>query len=182
MKSLVWHGKEDVRVDTVPDPTIVDPTDAIIRTNSTAICGSDLHLDGGVPRRRRRWRWRCPPLRDGGRHGEPATAPRWSSPRPRRASAALDRRRPEVEARSRASPARGRRRPPSLGREQRAPARDALALLDPIPFPVGPLPRCTARPIFFLVISERFYGPTTVLGDGRATGRSDRVGDGQWRS
>ncbi|NHC44840.1 zinc-dependent alcohol dehydrogenase [Motilibacter aurantiacus] len=44
MKALVWHGKRDVRVDEVPDPTIVDPTDAIVRITSTAICGSDLHL------------------------------------------------------------------------------------------------------------------------------------------
>ena len=47
MRALVWHGKEDVRVDTVPDPTLQLPTDAIIRITSTAICGSDLHLYGG---------------------------------------------------------------------------------------------------------------------------------------
>ncbi len=44
MKAVVWHGKEDVRVDEVPDPIIQEPTDAIIRVTSTAICGSDLHL------------------------------------------------------------------------------------------------------------------------------------------
>jgi threonine dehydrogenase-like Zn-dependent dehydrogenase len=44
MRALVWHGKEDVRVETVDDPTIVDPTDAIIRITATCICGSDLHL------------------------------------------------------------------------------------------------------------------------------------------
>ncbi len=44
MKAVVWHGKEDVRVDNVPDPTIREPTDAIIKVTSTAICGSDLHL------------------------------------------------------------------------------------------------------------------------------------------
>ena len=44
MKAVVWHGKRDVRVDTVPDPIIQDPQDAIIRITSTAICGSDLHL------------------------------------------------------------------------------------------------------------------------------------------
>jgi threonine dehydrogenase-like Zn-dependent dehydrogenase len=44
MKALTWHGKRDVRVDTHPDPTIVDPTDVIVRVTSTAICGSDLHL------------------------------------------------------------------------------------------------------------------------------------------
>ena len=44
MKAVVWHGKRDVRVDTVPDPTIQDPLDAIIRITTTAICGSDLHL------------------------------------------------------------------------------------------------------------------------------------------
>lgn len=46
MKAVVWHGKEDVRVDNVPDPTIREPTDAIIKVTSTAICGSDLHLYG----------------------------------------------------------------------------------------------------------------------------------------
>jgi threonine dehydrogenase-like Zn-dependent dehydrogenase len=44
LKAVVWHGKEDVRVDNVPDPIIQEPTDAIIRITSTAICGSDLHL------------------------------------------------------------------------------------------------------------------------------------------
>ena len=44
MKAVVWHGKKDVRVDNVPDPAIEDPTDAIVRITSTAICGSDLHL------------------------------------------------------------------------------------------------------------------------------------------
>ena len=44
MKALTWHGRGDVRHETVPDPSIVDPTDAIIRVTSTAICGSDLHL------------------------------------------------------------------------------------------------------------------------------------------
>jgi threonine dehydrogenase-like Zn-dependent dehydrogenase len=44
MKALTWHGRSDVRFETVPDPTIIDPTDAIIRVTSTAICGSDLHL------------------------------------------------------------------------------------------------------------------------------------------
>lgn len=44
MKALTWHGKRDVRVDEVPDPRIEQPTDAIVRITSTAICGSDLHL------------------------------------------------------------------------------------------------------------------------------------------
>ena len=44
MKAVTWHGKRDVRVDTVPDPTIQEPTDAIIEITSTNICGSDLHL------------------------------------------------------------------------------------------------------------------------------------------
>ena len=44
MKAVVWHGKRDVRVDTVPDPTIQTPTDAIIRVTSSGLCGSDLHL------------------------------------------------------------------------------------------------------------------------------------------
>lgn len=50
MKALCWHGKYDVRVDDVPDPTILNPRDAIIRVTTTAICGSDLHLyDGYIP-------------------------------------------------------------------------------------------------------------------------------------
>lgn len=44
MKAVTWHGRRDVRVDEVPDPTIQDPTDVIVRITSTAICGSDLHL------------------------------------------------------------------------------------------------------------------------------------------
>lgn len=44
MKALTWHGKRDVRVEQVPDPSIQEPTDAIIKVTSTAICGSDLHL------------------------------------------------------------------------------------------------------------------------------------------
>jgi threonine dehydrogenase-like Zn-dependent dehydrogenase len=47
MKAVVWHGSEDVRVEEVPDPEIREPTDAIVRVTSTAICGSDLHLYGG---------------------------------------------------------------------------------------------------------------------------------------
>jgi threonine dehydrogenase-like Zn-dependent dehydrogenase len=50
MKALCWYGKEDIRVETVPDPQITDPRDAIIRITATAICGSDLHLyDGYMP-------------------------------------------------------------------------------------------------------------------------------------
>jgi threonine dehydrogenase-like Zn-dependent dehydrogenase len=44
MKAVAWHGTHDVRVDTVPDPKIEQPTDAIVRITSTGICGSDLHL------------------------------------------------------------------------------------------------------------------------------------------
>jgi threonine dehydrogenase-like Zn-dependent dehydrogenase len=44
MKAVTFHGKRDVRVDNVPDPTIEEPTDAIIRVTSTGLCGSDLHL------------------------------------------------------------------------------------------------------------------------------------------
>ena len=50
MRAVTWHGRHDVRVDTVPDPEIVNPRDAIIQITSTAICGSDLHLyDGYIP-------------------------------------------------------------------------------------------------------------------------------------
>ena len=44
MKAVVWHGKEDVRVGTVRDARVEQPTDALVRVTSTAICGSDLHL------------------------------------------------------------------------------------------------------------------------------------------
>jgi threonine dehydrogenase-like Zn-dependent dehydrogenase len=50
MKATCWYGKGDVRVDDVPDPSILNPRDCIVRITSTAICGSDLHLyDGYVP-------------------------------------------------------------------------------------------------------------------------------------
>src|SRR5215210_210557 len=44
MKAVTWHGRRDVRVESVPEPKIEAPTDAIVRITSTAICGSDLHL------------------------------------------------------------------------------------------------------------------------------------------
>ncbi len=47
MKAVCYHGKEDIRVDTVPDPTILNPRDAIVKVTATAICGSDLHIYGG---------------------------------------------------------------------------------------------------------------------------------------
>jgi len=47
MKALCWHGKEDVRIDTVPDPKIQEQGDVVVRITATAICGSDLHLYGG---------------------------------------------------------------------------------------------------------------------------------------
>ncbi len=54
MKAVCWYGKEDVRVENVPDPKIQDPRDAILRITSTAICGSDLHLYGGfIPEMRK---------------------------------------------------------------------------------------------------------------------------------
>ncbi len=50
MKALCWHGTGDVRIDRVVDPTIQEPTDAIIKVTSSGICGSDLHLfDGFMP-------------------------------------------------------------------------------------------------------------------------------------
>jgi threonine dehydrogenase-like Zn-dependent dehydrogenase len=50
MKATCWYGKHDVRVETVPDPKIVNPRDAIVRITSSAICGSDVHLyDGYIP-------------------------------------------------------------------------------------------------------------------------------------
>ncbi len=44
MRAVTWHGRADVRVDTVPDPKIIEPTDVIIEVTSSGICGSDLHL------------------------------------------------------------------------------------------------------------------------------------------
>ncbi|MBW0093090.1 glutathione-dependent formaldehyde dehydrogenase [Pseudonocardia sp. KRD-184] len=44
MRAVTWHGKRDVRVDTVPDPRVEDATDVIVRITSTGLCGSDLHL------------------------------------------------------------------------------------------------------------------------------------------
>lgn len=50
MKALTWHGKGDIRYNTVPDPTIEDGRDAIIKVTACAICGSDLHIyDGVIP-------------------------------------------------------------------------------------------------------------------------------------
>ena len=48
MKALCWHGTGDVRIDTVPDPKIIESRDAIVKVTTTAICGSDLHLYGGL--------------------------------------------------------------------------------------------------------------------------------------
>jgi threonine dehydrogenase-like Zn-dependent dehydrogenase len=54
MKAVCWYGKEDVRVDNVPDPRIINLRDAIVKITLTAICGSDLHLyDGYIPAMRR---------------------------------------------------------------------------------------------------------------------------------
>src|SRR4051812_36360854 len=50
MRALVWHGKHDIRCDSVPDPKIEHPRDAIVKVTSCAICGSDLHLyDNMIP-------------------------------------------------------------------------------------------------------------------------------------
>ncbi|HEY8975141.1 MAG TPA: alcohol dehydrogenase catalytic domain-containing protein, partial [Burkholderiaceae bacterium] len=47
MKALTYHGAKDVRIETVPDPRLVEPDDILLRVTATAICGSDLHLYGG---------------------------------------------------------------------------------------------------------------------------------------
>ena len=50
MKANVWYGREQLRVENVPEPKILNPRDAIVRITSTAICGSDLHIyDGYIP-------------------------------------------------------------------------------------------------------------------------------------
>jgi threonine dehydrogenase-like Zn-dependent dehydrogenase len=48
MKAVCWNGKHDVRVETVPDPKILNPRDAVVKITTTAICGSDLHLYDGI--------------------------------------------------------------------------------------------------------------------------------------
>jgi threonine dehydrogenase-like Zn-dependent dehydrogenase len=48
MKALVYHGRGDIRCDSVPDPKIEEGRDAIIKVKACAICGSDLHLMGGL--------------------------------------------------------------------------------------------------------------------------------------
>ena len=48
MKALTWHGKHDIRCDSVPDPKIEHPRDAIIKVTACAICGSDLHIYNGI--------------------------------------------------------------------------------------------------------------------------------------
>lgn len=55
MKALVWHGKNDIRCEAVPDPAIEHPRDAIIKVTACAICGSDLHIfDGVIPQMKSR--------------------------------------------------------------------------------------------------------------------------------
>ncbi len=50
MRAVCWNGVRDVRVETVPDPHVINPHDAVVRVTSAAICGSDLHLyDGFIP-------------------------------------------------------------------------------------------------------------------------------------
>src|SRR3979490_2254856 len=48
MKALTWHGKNDMRCEAVQDPKIEHPRDAIIKVTACAICGSDLHIYGGI--------------------------------------------------------------------------------------------------------------------------------------
>lgn len=48
MKALTWHGKHDMRCESVPDPKIQHPRDAIIKVTACAICGSDLHIFDGI--------------------------------------------------------------------------------------------------------------------------------------
>lgn len=48
MKALVWHGEGDIRLDSIDDPTILDPNDAIVRITRSAICGTDLHFIRGT--------------------------------------------------------------------------------------------------------------------------------------
>jgi hypothetical protein len=57
MKALTWHGKSDIRCESVPDPQIQHGQDAIIKVTACAICGSDLHIfDGVIPSMEKAWR------------------------------------------------------------------------------------------------------------------------------
>ncbi|HEY6738037.1 MAG TPA: alcohol dehydrogenase catalytic domain-containing protein, partial [Actinopolymorphaceae bacterium] len=47
MKAVTWHGVDDLRVETVPDPSVLNSHDAIVRVTASSVCGSDLHLLGG---------------------------------------------------------------------------------------------------------------------------------------
>src|SRR5436190_23154919 len=49
MRAVCWEGTAKIQVETVPDPVILNPRDAIIKVTTTAICGSDLHMYGGYP-------------------------------------------------------------------------------------------------------------------------------------
>ena len=54
MKAVCWYGSGDVRVETVPEPKILNPRDAIVKVTLAAICGSDIHLyDGCIPSMRK---------------------------------------------------------------------------------------------------------------------------------
>jgi threonine dehydrogenase-like Zn-dependent dehydrogenase len=54
MKANCWYGRQDLRVENVPDPAILNPRDAIVKITSTAICGSDLHIyNGFIPTMKR---------------------------------------------------------------------------------------------------------------------------------
>ena len=48
MRAVCWHGKQDIRVETVPDATLINPHDVVLKVTATAICGSDLHLYNGT--------------------------------------------------------------------------------------------------------------------------------------
>jgi threonine dehydrogenase-like Zn-dependent dehydrogenase len=48
VRAVVWHGTHDVRVEEVPDPSIINARDAIVRVTATAVCGSDMHLYNGL--------------------------------------------------------------------------------------------------------------------------------------
>lgn len=60
MRALWWHARNDLRTETVPDPAIVNPHDAIVRVTMSTTCGSDLHLIGGfIPGMRSGSCWYC---------------------------------------------------------------------------------------------------------------------------
>ncbi len=141
MKAVVWHGVGDIRLDEVPDPTIQEPTDAIVEITASAICGTDLHFVRGHDGRHGRGHRPRPRGRRRRRGGRP----RCAQP-PRRVTASSSRRRSAAAPARTAAPATTRSAtPPTPTARRRAPASSAARR------PTGPVDglqaRVRARPV-----------------------------------